>query len=85
MATIETALEMTPGPEELSEEDVHIIRLVAREWTDERIAKSLNVSLSTVQRRLHSAMKRLGVTSRIGLAVTAARLGLIDLEDEDGT
>lgn len=67
----------TPKPEE-----IEVIRLMVQGWTDERIARHLEISLSTVKRRIYRASQALGVTSRAGLASRATRLGLID--DSDG-
>ncbi len=53
-----------PGPsapgEPLPEEVVRVVELVARGWTDDRIARALGVSVSTAKRRLRAAQESLG-------------------------
>lgn len=61
----------------LTPEQLDVIRLAGRDWTDQRIADELGVSLSTVQRRLRAAADALGTSSRVGTVLRAARLGLI--------
>ena len=67
-----------PGSRELDEIHRRIIGLVAKGWTDQRIARELAISVSTVRRRVHAAAEALGANSRVALAVTATRLGLLD-------
>ena len=66
---------------ELTEEQIHIIELVAHGWTDQRIAHELGISVSSVQRRLRAAAGVLGTESRVGIAVTALARGLIEFVD----
>lgn len=70
-----------PQSEQLSPEQLRIIELVARGWTDQRVASALGISESTVKRRLRAAGKVLGVGSRAGIAAKAAMLGLISTRD----
>ena len=63
---------------DLDPDVVRVVSLVARGWTDHRIAGALGVSVSTVKRRLRTAQEKLGGHSRVEVAVVAARLGLID-------
>ena len=71
----------TPGlGRDLEPDVIRVVSLVARGWTDHRIAGALGVSVSTVKRRLRTAQEKLGGSSRVEVAVVAARLGLIDEE-----
>jgi len=62
---------MTGGEQEF--EDLDLLHLVAQGMTDEQIARRLGISVSTLQRRLRTAAERLGASSRINLALRAAR------------
>ncbi len=70
------------SPSDLSPEEVRVVVLVAEGWTDQRIARELGVSVSTVRRRIRTASRALGAESRVRLAVLAERCGLV--EDRDG-
>lgn len=63
--------------ESLTPEQTAVIELVARGWTDQRIADELGVSVSTVRRRLRGAADLLGVHSRAAIAVAATRAGAL--------
>lgn len=54
-----------------------ILPLLAQGLTDEAIAKRLNISLPTVQRRLVNLKKRLTVDTRVAIVVAAMRRGWI--------
>ncbi len=69
---------------ELTDEVVCILKFVAAGWTDERIARELRLSRTTVQRRLHGAALQLGATSRINLVLRAVEAGIIRLPLSDG-
>lgn len=62
----------------LTEEEIHILRLVADGWTDKRIARKLGLGRTTVHRRLHRAATALGATSRINLVLRAVEARLIE-------
>ena len=61
----------------LTEEEVQILRLVAEGWTDNRIARELRLSRTTVHRRLHRVGEALHATSRINLVLRAVEAGII--------
>lgn len=72
------------GGEELTEEHVRIVALVAQDWTDDRIARALGMSERTVRRRLREAERELGATSRLRLAVLAVKRGIVNGGPHDG-
>jgi DNA-binding CsgD family transcriptional regulator len=61
----------------LSPRELDVVRLLVTGRTNRQIADVLVVSIQTVASHLHSAMRKLRVTSRTGLAVTAVELGLV--------
>ena len=65
----------------LPAEQIAVIELVARGWTDQRIADHLGVSVSTVRRRLRGAADHLGVHSRAAVAAAATRIGAIQKKE----
>lgn len=69
------------GPEvpetPLSPDHIGVLELVVEGWTDERIARELGLSFSSVRRRLKEAAKILGANSRVQLAVRAVEGGLV--------
>lgn len=66
--------ECAPG---LTPDEAQVVRLVAQGLTTRRIARSLHLSVRTVDRRVGRAMRRTGCPSRAALAVWAARRGLL--------
>ncbi|MBM0275235.1 helix-turn-helix transcriptional regulator [Micromonospora tarensis] len=67
------------------DEDVKraVIRLLAKGYKDETIARRLGTSVRTCRRHISELMDRLGTTSRFQAGVEATRLGLIDDVDGD--
>lgn len=59
----------------LTERERRIGELVAREMTNEQIARALHVSESTVKSHLSSIQTKLGVQSRVGIATTVIQAG----------
>lgn len=66
----------------LTPREVDTVRLLAEGRTNREIADALVLSPRTVASHLSSAMQKMGVRSRTGLALKAVELGLI--EDESG-
>lgn len=65
---------------DLTPQQLQIIGLVAKGWKDDRIARELGISASTVQRRLRAAGEALGTHSRVGIAVRAVAEGFVHVE-----
>jgi len=63
------------GPDELSPQEMAVLRLLAQGHTDETVARKLGVSVRTSRRITASIAGRLGVRSRFQAGVEAARRG----------
>ena len=67
-----------PGQEDLVDDrDRSILLLLAAGATDVAIARSLDVSQRTVERRIRAILDRLGVTTRFQAGVQAVRRGWV--------
>jgi DNA-binding NarL/FixJ family response regulator len=62
----------------LTPREVEVLRLVARGQTNQQIARSLLISVSTVKRHVRHISSKLGVPDRVQAAVRAIELGLLD-------
>jgi DNA-binding NarL/FixJ family response regulator len=69
----------------LSARELEVLALVALGHSNSQIAKQLTISPSTAKSHVEHILRKLGVTSRTGAAVKAARLGLIGAAAESGT
>ena len=61
----------------LSAREVEVLGLVARGYTNQQIARSLLISVSTVKKHVRSAVSKLGVSDRTQAAVRAVELGAL--------
>jgi DNA-binding NarL/FixJ family response regulator len=61
----------------LTEREVEVVRLVAREQTNPAIARALGISTKTVERHVTHIYQKVGVSSRAGAAVYALENGLM--------
>ncbi|MDJ0464885.1 helix-turn-helix transcriptional regulator [Streptomyces sp. H27-C3] len=66
------------GGDGLTEQQQAALRMLATGMKDEKIARSLGVSLRTVSRLLSEVMQELGASSRFEAGVRATRLGWLD-------
>ncbi|MFF6789048.1 LuxR C-terminal-related transcriptional regulator [Streptomyces filamentosus] len=66
------------GGDGLSEQQRAALRMLADGMKDEKIARTLGVSLRTVSRMLSELMQELGAQSRFEAGVRAVRLGWLD-------
>ncbi len=83
MAATIPAPSPTPQPvPTLSPREHAALRLLVRGLSNAQIAERLGVSESAVKARVHRLMRRLGASTRTGVAVAAVRLGLVP-EDDD--
>jgi DNA-binding NarL/FixJ family response regulator len=71
-----------PLPGELTQREVEVLRLIVRGQTNQQIARSLLVSLSTVKKHVHNITSKLGASDRVQAAVKAIELDVFD--DRDG-
>ncbi|HEY8471594.1 MAG TPA: AAA family ATPase [Natronosporangium sp.] len=66
---------------QLSPRELEVVRVLATGRTNREIAEILSRSPKTVAWQVNSAMRKLGVTTRTGLAVAAVEAGLVDRPD----
>ncbi len=64
----------------LSERESEVLRLVARGMPNKQIARELGIAQSTVKSHVGSIFGKLGLLSRTQVALYAARVGLVALE-----
>ena len=69
------------SPEELTERETEVLRLLARGKANKQIAGSLFVSEKTVKAHVSSILMKLGVQSRTQAALHAVRVGLVSTEE----
>lgn len=69
---------------QLSPRELEVVRLLVSGRTNRQIADVLVVSVQTVASHLHSAMRKLQVSSRTALAVSAVKQGLVPSATEPG-
>ena len=73
-----TSDEMRPEMTVLSEREIEILRLIAKEMNSQQIAEHLFVSVNTVESHRKHLFQKLGVKNAIGLIKFALRHGLAD-------
>src|SRR5215217_1140970 len=79
--------EERPGsslPEALSKREVEVLRLLALGQSNQEIARSIFVSVSTVKKHVRHVVEKLGVSDRVQAAVRAAELGLLPTPNDGG-
>jgi DNA-binding CsgD family transcriptional regulator len=64
-----------PAPGQVSPEETRLIRLLSAGLGDDAIRRALGVSPSTVHRRVHDLMRRLGATTRFQAGLQIGRSG----------
>jgi DNA-binding NarL/FixJ family response regulator len=65
----------------LSERERQILGLLARGWSNRRIAEACFLSLNTVRTHVQNVLVKLGVHSKLEAAAVAVRQGLVRIED----
>ncbi|MEU0170304.1 helix-turn-helix transcriptional regulator [Streptomyces iakyrus] len=71
-------VEPARGGDGLTEQQRAALRMLASGMKDEKVARSLGVSLRTVSRMISELMQELGASSRFEAGVRASRLGWLD-------
>jgi two-component system, NarL family, response regulator LiaR len=69
------------SPEELTERETEILKLLARGQANKQIASELFVEEKTVKAHVSSIFRKLGVRSRTQAALYAVRTGLVSIEE----
>lgn len=67
----------TPGIEPISDREYDVLRLLAQGMSNAEIAKSLNVSVTTVKTHVTHILRKLDVNDRTQAVVVAMRHGLV--------
>jgi NarL family two-component system response regulator LiaR len=65
-----------PAPERLTGREQEVLRLIARGFSNKRIARELGIAEKTVKTHVGHILGKLGVTDRTQAAVHAVRMGL---------
>jgi len=68
--------------EALTERELEVLTLVARGHTNQQIAQSLLVSVSTIKKHIHNIISKLEVSDRTQAAIKAIELGMLIGQDE---
>jgi DNA-binding NarL/FixJ family response regulator len=69
--------------EALTERELDVVRAVARGMSNNEIADELYLSVNTVRNHIQRISAKLGVGTRLEVAMTAIRRGLIELPEEE--
>jgi len=72
------------GEEEvpLTERELRVLRLMARGWSNQRIAKELSITERTVRFHVENILTKLGVRSRTEAVVEGVKRGLVKMGGE---
>jgi DNA-binding NarL/FixJ family response regulator len=65
----------------LSERERQVLAMLARGWSNRRIAETCFLSLNTVRTHVQNVLVKLGVHSKLEAAALAVRQGLVSIED----
>jgi len=65
-----------PAPERLTSREQEVLALIARGFSNKRIARELGIAEKTVKTHVGHVLAKLGVTDRTQAAVHAVRMGL---------
>jgi DNA-binding NarL/FixJ family response regulator len=67
--------------EPLTEREAEVLRLLARGWSNQKMAEDLGIAEITVRTHVSHVLGKLGVHNRVQAALHALRAGLVSLED----
>ncbi|HET7089538.1 MAG TPA: response regulator transcription factor [Anaerolineae bacterium] len=71
----------TPG-QDLTPREREVLRMMARGWSNQRIAQELSVTEATVKFHIGHIYDKLGAASRVEAVLCAARWALVDLTSD---
>jgi DNA-binding NarL/FixJ family response regulator len=77
-----TKCKQSNGGEHLTEREQEILRLITIGLSNKAIARSLNLSESTIKIRVSNILRKLDVTNRTEAAMLAVQMGLGRLKEE---
>ncbi len=84
-ARLMQAVSAPESPEELTERETEVLRLMAQGQANKEIARSLNISEKTVKVHVSNILSKLGVQSRTQATLYAIRVGLVSASSSDTT
>ncbi|MBN1451653.1 MAG: response regulator transcription factor [Anaerolineales bacterium] len=76
--------EQPPSPDPLTEREIEVVKLIARGLSNQEIADTLVVSVTTVYTHISRILDKLHLASRTQAALYALREGLASLYDDIG-
>jgi DNA-binding NarL/FixJ family response regulator len=77
LGKVQSSFESDPQPEDLSEKELEILRLMAGGYSNREIAASIHKSEGTVKNQVSSILGKLGVRDRTRAVLRAISLGLL--------
>jgi NarL family two-component system response regulator LiaR len=73
--------DLVPPTEPLTDREIEVLRLIARGFSNEKIAQTLFISDATVRTHVSNILSKLNLTNRTQAALYALREGLASLDD----
>ena len=84
-ARLMQAVSAPESPEELTEPETEVLRLLAQGQSNKQIARNLQIGEKTVKTHVSNILSKLGVQSRTQATLYAIRVGLVSANPEDQT
>jgi DNA-binding NarL/FixJ family response regulator len=84
-ARLMQAISAPESPEELTERETEVLRLMACGQSNKQIGRSLQISEKTVKSHVSNILSKLGVQSRTQATLYAIRIGLVSTSPADQT
>ena len=82
-ARLMQAVSSPESPEELTERETEVLRLLAQGQSNKQIARSLQIGEKTVKTHVSNILSKLGVQSRTQATLYAVRIGLVSAGSVD--
>ena len=79
------AVSTPESPEELTERETEVLRLLAQGQSNKQIARNLQIGEKTVKTHVSNILSKLGVQSRTQATLYAIRIGLVSASPDDQT
>jgi two-component system, NarL family, response regulator LiaR len=84
-ARLMQAVSAPESPEELTERETAVLRLLAQGQSNKQIARNLQIGEKTVKTHVSNILSKLGVQSRTQATLYAIRIGLVSARPADQT